>query len=57
MMILDRMTRTHLPYADGRALAGLAGMGAARIGLMVLAGLIGAGAGIALDSVFNLFAE
>ncbi|MEZ5946366.1 MAG: hypothetical protein R3C13_01745 [Hyphomonas sp.] len=51
------MTRTHLPYADGRALAGLAGMGAARIGLMVLAGLIGAGAGIALDSVFNLFAE
>ncbi|MCA8900043.1 MAG: hypothetical protein KDA53_02210 [Hyphomonas sp.] len=57
MAFLDRMTQSYLPHTDGRAPAGWVRLRVARVSFMVLAGLIGAGAGIALDSLFNLFAE
>ncbi|HPE47631.1 MAG TPA: hypothetical protein PLR76_04510 [Hyphomonas sp.] len=57
MTFFDRLTSVHFPHSETYVSAGRTGWSVARIALMVLGGLIGAGAGMALDSAFNLFAE
>jgi len=57
MTFFDRLTSVHFPRVEGHASTRTSGWSAARIALLVLAGVIGAGVGMALDSAFNLFAE